>query len=1168
MSAPIQTLFAVFALLLTPLGAAQDPAIPSDVPTIETVRVVLEGLDETESGSAELYREAIIHLERAAQARARTDEARRGIDEAPRLLETINAELATPSNGAQPEVPENATLSQLEQGLAQANAELAAARTLVSELTTESGRRQERRTQIPDALARSRQQLGEIDDAIGALSPEAEPAVPVEARRTLLLAQRKATADEIDALEKELAYYEARRELLPVRLERATRRVARLESMAKAWQELVAARRKLEAQRAAEEAAKLRSDAARQHPILQEYAEANQRLAVQRTGVDGIPQRISLIEKEAGNARTRLEQVRGDFADVVERLEASGLNRATGLLLRRQYGSLPDVHQLRLKVKEIERRLEDAEYSFIKRRGEQRDFPGIDAATPALIDRIDESDRTPELEFVAGELVTARSKLLGQLVDDAGKLLEQLYDYDELIRDLLEESTVYGNIISERILWVPSIPENRSPSGAELRDAIVWLAAPGSWSAAFSKLGTTVRQRQTLFVSSSGLVLMSFAVWQLCRVRIRRAAELVARFNTDSYAHTLRVLVWTLLAALPFPVLLWWAGWWVSAPDQQVGVAQSFGAALRFTALILYPLVVLRLIVLPNGLGGAHFRWTEKSLSRTRAHLAWFIPFSFVVTLLVHTFMKHADETMLASIGRIVFTVAMLGCAAVTQRVLRPGGPVLADFVRKNPTGLVVRTRLVWFPVLVGIPLLLIVLAWAGYFHTAIELNRRMMSTLALVFALVLLNALLMRWLFVTKRRVAVEEAMRRREQASSDEKKGADAPNEGSMPQIDADEIDLTAISLQTRQLFRTAVVISAILGLYAVWADVLPALRMLDNVQIYPEWRVVDASVEAELAETEPDAASGTAADSPDPAIGVVGTPDLAGASPPSVADGAALTVTLADVGLSIVLLIATLAAFRNLPGLVEIALLQRLPLDAGSRYAITTVLRYLIAIVGMVAAFGAVGFTWERVQWLAAALTFGLAFGLQEIFANFVSGLIILAERPVRIGDTVTVGTTSGTVTQIRMRATTITDWDRKELVIPNKQFITGDVINWTLTNPSLRVSIPVGVSYSADIRKAEAVLLRVAEEQPNVMTEPKPYVYFNGFGDSTLSFELRIFIPHIEHLITVKHAVYMRITEMFREEGIEIAFPQRDLHLRSVCELPREAGVIAADAETVT
>ncbi|MEN0020999.1 MAG: mechanosensitive ion channel domain-containing protein, partial [Planctomycetota bacterium] len=257
----------------------------------------------------------------------------------------------------------------------------------------------------------------------------------------------------------------------------------------------------------------------------------------------------------------------------------------------------------------------------------------------------------------------------------------------------------------------------------------------------------------------------------------------------------------------------------------------------------------------------------------------------------------------------------------------------------------------------------------------------------------------------------------------------------------------------------------------------------------------------------------------------------------------------VTLADIGLALVIGFIAIVAFRNVPGLAEIFVLQRLPLDAASRFALATVLRYAIGFAGVLATAAVIGISWDKVQWLAAALTFGLAFGLQEIFANFVSGLIILAERPVRIGDTVTVGNVSGTVTKIRMRATTVTDWDRKELVIPNRQFITDQVINWTLSDPMLRVIVPVGVAYGSNIELVEKSLMEIGERNSIVLDTPKHYVLFRDFADSTLNFELRVFIPHIEHLLTVQHQLRVEIDRVFRERDIEIAFPQRDLHLRS-------------------
>jgi len=239
--------------------------------------------------------------------------------------------------------------------------------------------------------------------------------------------------------------------------------------------------------------------------------------------------------------------------------------------------------------------------------------------------------------------------------------------------------------------------------------------------------------------------------------------------------------------------------------------------------------------------------------------------------------------------------------------------------------------------------------------------------------------------------------------------------------------------------------------------------------------------------------------------------------------------------------------MVAARNIPGLLEITVLQRLPLHPSGRYAFTTISRYLISVIGIVIAFGAVGIGWSKVQWLAAALTLGLGFGLQEIFANFISGLIILFERPIRVGDVVTVGDVSGTVSRIRVRATTIIDFDRKDLIVPNKEFITGKVVNWTLTDPTVRLTISLGVAYGSDVELVQKLLLKVARENPNVLKEPEPFALFVGFGESTLDFNLFAF-AQMEHLGKARNELNLAISVAFREAGIEFAFPHREIRLR--------------------
>jgi len=237
-------------------------------------------------------------------------------------------------------------------------------------------------------------------------------------------------------------------------------------------------------------------------------------------------------------------------------------------------------------------------------------------------------------------------------------------------------------------------------------------------------------------------------------------------------------------------------------------------------------------------------------------------------------------------------------------------------------------------------------------------------------------------------------------------------------------------------------------------------------------------------------------------------------------------------------------TLILVKNLPGVIEIMLKRRTSFDVGARFAFSTLIRYVITIVGTIAVFGLLGVTWGKVQWLAAALTFGLGFGLQEIVANFVSGLILLVERPVRVGDVVTIGNLMGKVNRIQIRATTITLWDRSEMIVPNKEFITTKLVNWTLSDSKRRIEIPLRIAYGADLELVKKILVDAAEQHPSVLDDPAPHVLLLTFGDDAINFELRFVVDFGQGLAT-KDAVQMAIEGAFREHGIEFALPKSEV-----------------------
>jgi potassium efflux system protein len=255
----------------------------------------------------------------------------------------------------------------------------------------------------------------------------------------------------------------------------------------------------------------------------------------------------------------------------------------------------------------------------------------------------------------------------------------------------------------------------------------------------------------------------------------------------------------------------------------------------------------------------------------------------------------------------------------------------------------------------------------------------------------------------------------------------------------------------------------------------------------------------------------------------------------------------VTLADVLLALLITLITTIAARRFPALLEILLLRRLETTPGGRYTAATLARYSIAAVGALLVLNTVGVRWSQVQWMAAALSVGIGFGLQEIVANVISGLIILFERPIRVGDVVTVGDTDGIVTRIQIRATTIRTWDRQELLVPNKEFITGRLLNWSLSDQTTRIHVPVGVAYGSDVQKAMVLMREAADDNKQVLKDPAPYVIFAEFGDNTLNLDLRCFVGTQDDRLPTVSQLHEAINQRFNDNGIVIAFPQRDVHL---------------------
>ncbi|MDR5898619.1 mechanosensitive channel MscK [Halomonas vilamensis] len=518
-------------------------------------------------------------------------------------------------------------------------------------------------------------------------------------------------------------------------------------------------------------------------------------------------------------------------------------------------------------------------------------------------------------------------------------------------------------------------------------------------------------------------------------------------------------------------------------------VLAGVGVGLQAPALIqlavLWVVVALgRRLLVPGGVAESHFNWPAAYNARVRYGLIGLgVALAPVVSIAA---MTEAIQTPLAMrpIAFLLFTLGLLTMSVLLAKLVLAHVPFFGVHLFRIVLGLAMAL----------VPLVLLgVVAW-GYEYTALKLTGRFVVTLYLLGLWVVIEATVVRSLAVAARRLAYRRALARR---YAQVQEGA----EGGVDVVEEPPLDMEQINAQSLRLSRLILLIAFTALLYGVWSDLWGVLSYLDGVSLIE-------AVEGELVEE---------------------------------------ALSISDLFSALLIVAVTFVMARNLPGLLEVMVLSRLALKQGSAYAISSLLSYVIVGTGIVMALATLGVSWNKLQWLVAALSVGLGFGLQEIFANFISGLIILFERPIRIGDTITLGNLHGTVNRIRIRATTVTDFDRKEIIIPNKTFVTDQLINWSLSDKITRVVLTYGVMHGSDLPKVHELLHQAAKENARVLTDPEPQVFCLSYGPHSLNFELRIFVNDLLDRLYAADEVNCRVDALFREAGIRVAFEQMDVWL---------------------
>lgn len=1102
-------------------GTAEPAPTPAaEVLNREQVQAQLDALDAepqldeaAREASREFYQTALQRLDLAAGSRETEQHYRQSALDSEATLQQLRGEAWDAASHALSRLvpPRGVPMPELEQAMASVQGQASSMRSSLTALQAELAEMSGRAVPLNEELAGEEQKLADLARERDLPVAEEEPTAVRRARETALLARQVSVQARIGALLQELSSLPARRAVTEARVYVAQVRLACIDQAAGKIGERLATRRKEDAARQLAEAERQAREMAGRHPILASFAletaDYNQRYSTTLAQTDQ-----AMATQARSEARWHeFEQTRSSLEQV---LEIGAVGEEFAELLRELQTRLPATAAIRQSIEDRQRLIINTRLHRLRVVEERRGLVDPAAAVEAEIADARRRDGNVNLSALEREALT---ELIASRSDGLRRLEEALLDYiaqlkvlNTLDGQLVAEADELSAVLDKRLLWLPSAAPLGSAWLSRVGKGIEWVSSPHNWSSASKHLG---RQALSQPVTTGMVTVIAIVLLVMRRKMVRRLSDIAEAVSSplhDRYGLTLAAAGLCLLLAMPVSMLMFWTGWLLYSANGGLFV-YGLGGGLMSAGIVLYILRYFHVLSRRDSLFQAHFRWSDRSRLTLSRNLHWLIPVLIPISIIVPMTEMSEDIVYRNGLGRLSFLVASVALTWFLYRVLHPKRGASADFMVNR--GIFWRTRVLWFGLLALAPLMLGVLAAVGYYVSALKLQGQLFNTAWVGLVALIIYGLAMRWVGVAHRRLAIRRAREQRDKLVAEQAAMADDVTSGeAVPvSLDVDVNDLSTISAQTTTLVRAGVTVGFLFMFYLIWRDLVPALGALDEVAV---WSTVESTEQGDVVRS----------------------------------------ITVLGLLMSAVALGLTILAARNLPSVIEMSALRRMSIDAGTRYAVTAICRYTIIAVGLVITFDRIGIGWGQTQFVVAALGVGLGFGLQEIVANFVSGIIILFERPIRVGDTVTVSELSGTVARIQIRATTIVDLDNREILVPNKSFITTNVINWTLTDPITRVILRVGIAYGSDTELALKVITQVVHENRLVLELPKPTVFFVGFGESSLDFDVRVFVKDFQHRWPVRHELHMEIDQALRDAGIEIPFPQRDLHIRSDATKP--------------
>ncbi|MEQ1976184.1 miniconductance mechanosensitive channel MscM [Xenorhabdus sp. SGI240] len=1080
----------IISLLLSLLIASQ--AFASVSPLDETqlkqeLKQVGGSKRSQDSEIAHALQGAINWVNDTKSANERTQKYRQAIDEFPKIIKDLRQKILAENNAATTSIPANQPISNLEQQIIQTNNEL-------QEQGHQLQREQDKLREISDSMSQLPQQQAEakrlLAEATSRFQSLDSPSTPL-AKAQLALAQAEVNARRAMADELEIAQLSVnnRQEIARIRAELYKKRYQRLDLKLQQLRSLLNTQRQQKTESALEYTEMLAEQSGEKLPtFLQDELQQNRQLS-QMLNQQAL--RMEAIGSKQRKANSEILFVLQTLNTIREQAQWLNDSTALGETLRARVTHIPDMSKSQQIDRDIvELRVERLKYEEMLenlQRPPEQTLPSYHTLMP-------------EQKKVYESLIRTKKELLNSLLSGYDNEILEQTQFKVITNKLNDALKEVQDATHRYLFWVADVNPISLNYPLQVVQNLTLLLSLDTFSQLGAAIHSMLTKQDTLLYLLGTLLLVIFSVssHRQYHAFLERSSNRIGKVTQDHFSLTMRTVFWSVVAALPLP-MLWSAIGYGLQNAWQYPMATAIGNGVRETTPVLWVFMLSAAFAHPNGLFIAHFRWPEERIKRAMRfyRLSIFLIVPLMMALI--TFNHYKDQDFIATLGRLCFIMLCISLSLVTSSLKRAGIPLYMD---KHGSGENIVSSVLWW-ILLSAPILAALASILGYLQTSQALLGRLETSVAIWFFLLVVYHIVRRWMLIQRRKIAFERAKQRRaeilaQRAKSEEDAGnINSSVEGAI-EVEEPVIDLDAISAQSLGLVRSILTMIALVSLILLWSELHSAFSFLENIRLWDVSTTING------------------VDSVQP-------------------------ITLGSVLIAILVIVITTQLVRNLPALLELALLQHLVLTPGTGYAITTLTKYSITLIGGLVGFSLVGIEWSKIQWLIAAMGVGLGFGLQEIFTNIISGLIILFEKPIRIGDTVTIRGLTGSITKINTRATTLSDWDKKEIIVPNKAFITEQFINWSLSDTITRIVLTIPVPADVDSANATDILISAAKSSPFILDNPMPEVYLVDLQQGIQIYELRAYAAEMGHRMPARHEVHQHILQEFRKHDITLPFP---------------------------